>query len=222
MSIRQLKDWLSKRRESRIIKRIREHLQKIYNCIEKGVDFFDFWLQQDKQAAEEIYAIIHAEEKTADEILQSIIDMLTEGETPDHVRADLLNFVRTADKAAGGVKRGTDNLLLLIDCNFPEEITTIISSILRKLAEQTKVFVELYDKMFKLEREKILEQIKRVDDLESEIDNHYKELKNTIIHKTENVKPGALIVLDHVIKDFEEASDLIEDCADLIRSITLL
>lgn len=222
MSIKQLKDWLSKRRESRIIKRIREHLQKVYSCIEKSGDFMEFWMQQDTDAANEVYSIIHAEEKTADGILGSITEMLSEGETPEYVRADLLNFVRMADKAAGGVKRGTENLSLLIESDIPKEIIKIMETILKKLTEQTKAFVELYDNMFKIERAELIAQIRHVDEIESEIDKMYKELKKAIIYKTSNVNAGAIIVLDHAIRAFEEASDLIEDCADLIGSITML
>ena len=114
MNSRELKQWLSKRRESRVLKQIREHLILINSCISKSKDFYNFWKEKDKEAANNMYDLIHQDEKTADNILNTIIEMLAEGKTPEYVRADLLNFVHWADKAAGAVKRGSNNLLILI------------------------------------------------------------------------------------------------------------
>jgi len=222
MSIKELKQWLNRKRESRILRRIREHLLKINSCVSKSSDFYEFWIKKDKDAASRIYEVIHQEEKTADEIMANIVDMLSEGETPDYVRTDLLNFVRIADKAAGAVKRGTENLLMLIEAEMTKEITEIIGNVIKSLAEESKFFINAFDQMFKVERDELLKIIKSVDELESAIDKEYKQLKYEMAFNTKNVAPGVLIVLDHAIRDLEESSDLIEDCAGLIRSIVLL
>jgi len=222
MSIKHLKQWLSRRRESRILKRIREHLIKINSCVSKSSDFYDFWVKKDVEATKSSYKIISEEERTADVILANIVDMLSEGETPEYVRADLLNFVRLADKAAGAVKRGTQNLLILIEASFPEKITEIIGTIIESLVEESKLFIKTFDKMFQIEREQLLEIINEVDKLESEIDKQYHNLKYEMAYNTPETPAGALIILDHAIRDLEEASDLIEDVAGLIRSIVLL
>jgi len=222
LSTKELRQWLSRRRQSRILKKIREHLVYVNSCIIKSKDFYKFWEGKDEKAAENMFEIIYQEERTADSIEIEIIDMLSEGKTPDHVRADLLNFIRTADKAAGSVKRGSNNLLLLIKHEFPEGIIKVLSSVFDLLVEEMDAFIHVFDAMFKVEHEDLKEYISKVDSIESKIDLQYRELKYEIAYNTEKVPAGALIILDHAIKDLEESSDLIEDCAEMLRSIVLL
>ena len=222
MNQKELKSWLSRRRESRILDRIREHLVHVNNTILKAMDFFQFWLKKDESAASHIFDLIHQEEKTADAIEAEIVQMLSEGETPEYVRTDLLNFIRLADKAAGGIKRGCDNLLLIIKHTYPETINKVIKEIFDKLTKESVSFFEAFDNMFKLSKEELKDKITEVDLMESEIDKLYKRMKYEIAYSTESVPAGALIILDHAIRDIEEVSDLLEDCADLIRSIAVL
>ncbi|MHA1397526.1 MAG: DUF47 domain-containing protein [Candidatus Heimdallarchaeaceae archaeon] len=222
MSTKELKQWLSRRRESRILDRIREHLVHVYGCITKSKDFYKLWLEKDEDAAENLYKLIHQEEKTADSIEAEIVDMLSKGETPEYVRTDLISFIRLADKAAGSAKRGVNNLLLLIKHDFPKSVTNHIEDIFDLLTEEITAFLKVYDAMFKVEHTELIENISKVDSLESSIDELYRKLKYEIAYSTESVPAGALIILDHAIKDLEESSDLIEDCAEMIRSIVLL
>ncbi len=222
MNQKELKSWLSRRRESRVLKRIREHLIHVNSCIDKAQDFFDFWVKKDEKSAERMFEIIHQEEKTADSIEAEIVQLLSEGETPDYVRTDLLNFIRMADKSAGGVKRGTDNLLLIIKHDYSESILNIIREIFNKVAAEADQFFAAFDQMFKLSEEELKNKVNSVADLESEIDQLYKKMKYEISYNTENMPAGALIILDHAIRDIEESSDLLEDCADLIKSIVIL
>ncbi len=222
MSNRELKQWLSRRRESRILKRIRDHLIYVNSCIIKGKDFYKFWIEKDEEASKNMYEIIFQEEKTADGVEADIIDMLSEGRTPEYVRADLMTFIRTADRAAGNAKRGVKNLLLLINHEFPKGITDLIGKIFDLLAEEIDAFIKVFDTMFKVEHPELLENIAKVDRIESSIDTIYGNLKFEIAYNTENVPAGALIILDHAIKDLEDVSDLVEDCADMIRSMVLL
>lgn len=222
MSTKELKQWLSKRRESKILKRIRDHLIYVDSCIVKGKDFYKFWIAKDEEASNNMYEIIHQEEKTADSVEAEIIDMLSEGTTPEYVRTDLMNFIRLADRAAGNAKRGVKNLLLLINHKFPKGVNEIIGKIFDLLAEQIDAFIKVFDSMFKVEHPKLLELISRVDNYESEIDKLYADLKYEIAYNSGDVPAGALIILDHAIKDLEDVSDLVEDCADLVRSIVLL
>ncbi len=222
MSTKELKQWLSKRRESKILKRIRDHLIYVDSCIVKGKDFYKFWIAKDEEASNNMYEIIHQEEKTADSVEAEIIDMLSEGTTPEYVRTDLMNFIRLADRAAGNAKRGVKNLLLLINHKFPKGVNDIIGKIFDLLAEQIDAFIKVFDSMFKVEHPKLLELISKVDKYESEIDKLYADLKYEIAYNSGDVPAGALIILDHAIKDLEDVSDLVEDCADLVRSIVLL
>ena len=68
----------------------------------------------------------------------------------------------------------------------------------------------------------LIEIISKVDNIESALDKKYLDIKHEIAYNTKDVPAGALIILDHAIKDLEGTSDLIEDCADMLRSIVLL
>jgi len=222
MNTKELRHWLSRRRASRILDRIREHLIIVNSCILKSKDFYQFWIDKDEEAATNLSELIHQEEKTADCIEADIVDMLSEGKTPEYVRADLIAFIKLADKAAGSVKRGVKNLLLLIKHDFPKGIKAILSDIFDLLAQEITALIKVFDAMFKVEHEELKKIISKVDNIESAIDKKYFDLKREIAYTTEKVPAGALIILDHAIKDLEATSDLVEDCAEMIRSIALL
>ncbi|MCK4972449.1 MAG: DUF47 family protein [Candidatus Heimdallarchaeota archaeon] len=222
MSNRELKHWLSKRRESRVLKRIREHLILVNSCITKARDFYTFWEEKDEEAAKNMYDLIHQEEKTADIVEADILDMLSEGRMPVYVRADLVNFIRLADKSAGRIKQGTSNLLLLIKQEFPESIVKILKSNFELLVDEVQGFTKVFDSMFSIEHEELVKEIEKVSEIETAIDKNYKQLKYELAYSTKDVPAGALIVLDHAIRDIELSSDLIEDCAEMVRSLVLL
>ncbi len=222
MSNKELKHWLSKRRESRVLKRIREHLILVNSCITKARDFFTFWENKDEEGAQNMFDLIHQEEKTADIVEADILDMLSEGRMPVYVRADLVNFIRLADKSAGRIKQGTSNLLLLIKQEFPESIVKILKSNFELLVDEVQGFTKVFDSMFSIEHEELVKEIEKVSEIETAIDKNYKQLKYELAYSTEDVPAGALIVLDHAIRDIELSSDLIEDCAEMVRSLVLL
>jgi len=222
LSNKELKHWLSKRRESKVLKKIREHLILVNSCITKSRDFYAFWADKDEEAAQNMYDLIHQEEKTADMVEADILDMLSEGRMPEYVRTDLINFIRLADKSVGRIKQGTSNLLLLINQEFPESIVKILNSNFDLLVDEVQGFTKVFDSMFSIEHEELLEEIEKVSQIETTIDENYKQLKYEIAFSTGNVPAGALIILDHAIRDIELSSDLIEDCAEMVRSLVLL
>ncbi|MHA1202851.1 MAG: DUF47 family protein [Candidatus Heimdallarchaeaceae archaeon] len=222
MSNKELKHWLSKRRESKVMKRIRDHLILVNSCITKAKDFYDFWENKDEEAAQNMYDLIHQEEKTADIVEADILDMLSEGRMPEYVRTDLINFIKLADKSAGRIKQGVSNLALLINQEFPESIIKILKSNFELLVDEFQGFAKVFDSMFTIEHEELVKAIEKVSQIETAIDENYKKLKYEIAFSTGDVPAGALIILDHAIRDIEKSSDLIEDCAEMVRSLVLL
>ncbi len=222
LSNKELKHWLSKRRESRVLKRIREHLILVNSCITKARDFYTFWEEKDEEAAKNMYDLIHQEEKTADIVEADILDMLSAGRMPEYVRTDLINFIKLADKSAGRIKQGANNLLLIINQEFPKSILQILKSNFELLVAEFQVFTKVFDSMFSIEHEELVKEIEKVSQIETDIDENYKQLKYEIAFSTGEVPAGALIILDHAIRDIEKSSDLIEDCAEMVRSMVLI
>ncbi|MHA2357302.1 MAG: DUF47 family protein, partial [Candidatus Heimdallarchaeaceae archaeon] len=136
----------------------------------KSKDFFQLWKDKDEEAAKNISEIIHQEEKTADCIEAEIVDMLSSGETPEYVRSDLITFIKLADRAAGSVKRGVKNLLLLIKHEFPKGINKILEDFFELLAEEIVALIKVFDAMFKVEHTELIEIISKVDNIESALD----------------------------------------------------
>jgi len=222
LSNKELKYWLSKRRESRVLKRIREHLILVNSCITKARNFYTFWEEKDEEAAKNMYDLIHQEEKTADIVEADILDMLSAGRMPEYVRTDLINFIKLADKSAGRIKQGVNNLLLLINQEFPNSILRILKSNFELLVAEFQVFSKVFDSMFSIKHEELVKEIEKVSQIETDIDENYKKLKYEIAFSTGDVPAGALIILDHAIRDIEKSSDLIEDCAEMVRSLVLI
>lgn len=91
-----------------------------------------------------------------------------------------------------------------------------------RLQFEVQGFTKVFDSMFSIEHEELLEEIEKVSQIETDIDENYKQLKYEIAFSTGDVPAGALIILDHAIRDIELSSDLIEDCAEMVRSLVLL
>ena len=72
------------------------------------------------------------------------------------------------------------------------------------------------------EREELIQIIEKVNQLESLTDKKYREMKCEMAYNSPEIPAGILIIMDHAIRDFESSCDLIEDCADILRSIVLI
>lgn len=162
--------------------------------------------------------IIQTEERSADDIEAKINQEIAKSNLPSKISEDLMLFVRTLDRAAGASKRAVINLELISEYNLPEKYAKEVEKASEIIKE---IFVEVNKALHSIEDiEKLKEKCRKVDELETEIDTLYTDLKSGYfeVEKVFN-SSAALIILDHAFRDLEAAADFGEDAAELLLTL---
>ena len=216
----QLREWLAKRRESKIIQLLDKHMSFVMDTVSETYNALNN-LQNNKRL-DALASIERAlkYEKEADNLDRQISIELAKGELPPKDREDLFALTRRIDFIADWSKDAALNLKMLLEHDI--SINSEILSLALTMAEKNKKsVVSLRNAINSLGSniEKSLEYINEVEAFEHEIDLLYYEAKKHLLSHSGH--PGVLIIIRDMLNDIERSSDLAEDAGDIIKVIAI-
>jgi predicted phosphate transport protein (TIGR00153 family) len=214
-----LSSYLSSRKQRHILELLESHVGRCKAVGHTLGKIADDWYQGETESAKINKRVIETEEKSADHLERQIIKEVGKSAIPgDTMKEDLINFVRLLDTAAGGAKRAGLNILLLMDYPLPEKYAQIFAES-SKLVSQ--IFAKIEGAISQLDNTETIRQItQEVDKLEDQMDGNYSQLKTGYFEIEKSFESAAaLIILDHIARDFEYAADMGEDAMDLLLEL---
>ncbi len=187
-------------------------------CRAVGVAFArvaDAWFSKNKEEMDTAVALIHTEEKSADNLELDVIRELSRGSLPREIREQLIQVTSKLDLSAGGAKRASKNMSSLIEHPLPEPHSSAVASACKIL---DKIFKSMEHALKNLsDSEIVLTTVKKVNALEHEVDEVYAELKRGYFDIEKTFKSAAaLLILDHVARDIEIAADRAKEAAQVL------
>jgi predicted phosphate transport protein (TIGR00153 family) len=126
-------DWFKVRRESVIMKGVRDHAQKIGDTVSELNRALAALCDSDKERALDAIRRLIYSEKEADMLEEMISEELSKGDMEPKEREDLLHLTQNMDNVADWAKEAGMNLQLVIEANV-----SVPLSMWRKYAEMTK------------------------------------------------------------------------------------
>ena len=126
-------DWFRVRRESVIMKGVRNHAQKIGDTVSELNRAMMALTDSDKERALDAIKRLIYSEKEADNLEEMISEELSKGDMEAKEREDLLHLTQNMDNVADWAKEAGMNLQLIIEANV-----SVPLSMWRKYAEMTK------------------------------------------------------------------------------------
>ncbi|MGQ4834124.1 MAG: DUF47 domain-containing protein [Candidatus Asgardarchaeia archaeon] len=216
----QLKEWLTKRRESKIIQLLDKHISFVMDTVFETYNSLNFLIKDNKTEALSSIERALKYEKEADNLDRQISIELAKGELPPKDREDLFALTRRIDFIADWSKDAALNLKMLIehDISISDDI---LSLALKMVDKNKKSVVSLREAINSLgsDVQKAMEYISEVESLEHEVDLLYYEAKKHLIHHSGS--PGVIVTIRDMLNDIERSSDLAEDAGDIIKVIAI-
>lgn len=213
---RSLLEWFGKRRESLVIKGLRDHVIAVGDATAELNKAVTALCNSDKEKAMDALTRMLLSEKEADNIEERISVELSKGDMEPKERELLMRLVRRMDFIADWSKESGMNLQLILEAKVKvpvnlwthyREMTIELERTTKELRasiEQLGVNEELADK-----------HSREVERLEHVLDELYFVTKKEILFS--DIDPRAVFLLRDMLHGIENAADSCKDVADIIH-----
>ena len=209
-------DWFGKRRESLVMKQLRNHALKVYDTIsELNIAIESISNENPNKALDAIKRVLLSE-KAADNLEESISEELSKGDLTSRQREDLLHMVRRMDYGADWAKEAAMNLNLIIEAEVKVPTSLWVhyldmTGMLKEAAYHLKEAVECLGK----DETSVLEHWRRVEEIEHDLDEKYFQTKKEILFADMDVR--AIFLIRDILHGMENSADSCKDAADTIH-----
>ncbi len=213
---RSLLEWFGKRRESVVIRGMREHVRAVEDTVSELNKAVTSLCGEDQEKAKEAIGRLLLAEKEADNLEESINTELSKGDMEAKEREDLLRLIRRMDYIADWAKESAMNLQLILEANV--RVPTRLWS---RYCEMTKVLdmaaKELHASIDNLgvSEDKAQRHSREVERLEHVLDDLYFSTKKEILFS--DIDPRAVFLLRDMLHGIENSADSCKDVADIIH-----
>jgi predicted phosphate transport protein (TIGR00153 family) len=209
-------DWFGKRRESLVMKQLRNHALKVYDTISELNIAIESISDEDPKMALDAIKRVLLSEKAADNLEESISEEVSKGDLTSRQREDLLHMVRRMDYGADWAKEAAMNLNLIVEAEVivPKSLWIHyldMTGMLKEAAFHLKEAVESLGK----DESSVLDHWRHVEKFEHELDDKYFQTKKEIL--VAEMDARAIFLMRDILHGMENSADSCKDAADTIH-----
>lgn len=217
---RSILDWFGKRRESVVMKGMRDHARSVGDSVAELNKAVTALTKGDRDRSLGALARMVLSEKEADNIEEMISEELSKGDMEAKEREDLLRMVRRIDHIANWAKEAGMNLQLILEAGVKvpaglwvhyNEMTMELEKASRELLTSVENLGVNWDKANAHSRE--------VERLEHVLDDLYFRTKKEILFS--DIDPRAVFLLRDMLHGIENSADSCEDVAEIIHILLI-
>jgi len=211
-------EWFRSRKETKIIKKTREHAKKVYDTInELNKVIIAIKNNQFDKVRLGIKRIDDVEHE-CDDIRRDILIELSKGELAPTVREDLAHLVKRLDDIANHANAAGRRLNLIEDLSLLSPISDKMDEMMHITIIAVEKTRSLVDELLEEDSQVIIDMVQEVGKLEHQIDNLNYAIKRDLQKiDFKNISPFTATIVYEMINRMESISDAAEDVADLIR-----
>lgn len=211
-----LMDWFGKRRESLVMRQLRNHALKVYDTISELNIATESVSNEDPNRALDAIKRVLLSEKAADNLEESISEELSKGDLNSRQREDLLHMVRRMDYGADWAKEAAMNLNLIVEAKVKVPRSLWIhyldmTGMLKEAAYHLKEAVECLGK----DERSVLNHWRHVEEIEHDLDEKYFQTKKEILFADMDTR--AIFLMRDILHGMENSADSCKDAADTIH-----
>ena len=215
-----LLDWFGKRRESVVMKGMREHAQKISDTITELNRAVVAMTRGEKEKALDAIKRVVLSEKEADRLEAMITEELSKGDLESKEREDLMHLIRRMDYVADWAKEASLNLQLVVEANVQVPVTLWVkySDMTAELEKSAKALKTTIDNLG-VDEEAVIKYERTVIIQEHILDEMYFSTKKEILFA--DIDPKAIYLMRDILHDIENSSDKCKDAAYMMHIILI-
>ncbi len=213
----ELIEWLKKRRETKVITMMQQHLATTISAVEDLERAVKAAANDDEKKMKESIARVTAAEKEADRLRRDDMRELAQGELPPHDREDLMHLMKRIDMVADWSRESTRILNVIPPSEVPDSLKKAAVEMMsgaRKCAVALRKSVSHITK----KPEEALKAADEVETLEEEVDALHENAREQLAKETE-MKIGVAIMLNQLLEAIETVADWCENVCDQVRVI---
>lgn len=215
-----LLEWFGKRRESVVMRGIRDHAQKVADTTTELDRVLNALCKGDKERALDAVKRVIFSEKEADNLEAMITEELSKGDMESKEREDLMHLIRRMDYVADWTKEAGMNVQLVIEANVSVPITlwnkyAAMTIELDKAAKELKMCIDSLG----VDEEAAMKYERGVEVQEHILDEMYFSTKKEIFFA--DIDPKAIYLMRDILHGIENAADKCKDAADIIHILII-
>jgi predicted phosphate transport protein (TIGR00153 family) len=216
----QLLDWFTRRRESQVLKMLRENAER---AVMVASEFNDSVNSKAKDEVARHADVLHKYDDEADRARKKIEGELTKGQLPPKIREDLLHLTRRLDATMFHCKDASKDVEILTQgpVRIPEGLWSYYRKLSAKLLECVSAMRKMILSLIQAKTEETEQNITRVEELEHDVDVLYSGTKLGFSKYDQTVPTSVFLNLYDLLKEIEEAADSCEYTADQARMILI-
>ena len=202
------------RKEQQVKQFMREHLDKIKECLELFERTIKIYLDGNLEEADKCSFHVHKKEHDADECRRKILAKLAEGAFLPFFREDFISIVEMVDKIANRAKTVTQTMVIetpMVRDDMKGDIHMLTKTAVSTLDPLMKIFEQPG-----LNTENTLKLIGDISVREQEADSlEFKLLKK--IFKDKDISRADQIILAQFVRTISEVADAVENVGDRLQ-----
>lgn len=215
-----LLEWFGKRRESVVMKGIRDHAQKVADTTTELNRVLMALCKEDKERALDAIKREMLSEKEADNLEDVITSELSKGDLEAKEREDLMHLIRRMDYVADWAKEAGMNLQLVIEAKVNVPVTLwnkycAMTAELEKAAKQLKMSIDNLG----VDEDLVIKYERGVEIQEHILDEMYFSTKKEIFFA--DIDPKAIYLMRDILHGIENSADKCKDAADIIHILVI-
>jgi hypothetical protein len=212
--------WFEKRRRTKALDLAQEQIVKGLDTVTLLNQAAQSLAQGNKKEASQRIQYVFRTEEEVDKLRTEVFKELSKGAALlAGYREDLLHLVKRLDTLADHVKDAARCMEMLEDTQLPQELiesTVHMTSTLVDCASALRTSIE----KISAAPEEAIEGSRKVEEIESRIDEDYLKTKKLFIKYGEKMNTGAVVIFDDLIEFIEQAADMCADTADYIVTLS--
>lgn len=216
-----LLEWFRTRREAKIIRRVKEHGKKVYNCVVQFREALSLFLNNDMKAAKSAIKKVSQIENECDDIKREMLVELAKGELSPQVRNDLAHLINRLDQVANSANAAARRLRVLKP-DYLQPIAEMLLEMVDKSIESAEILRDAIEIEIEGRTEDVDASVTKINYLEHQVDQiHLRILQKLNELDAKDVSPFVALTMYQLIAAIEQISDACEGTADFVKIINL-
>lgn len=208
--------WFERRRKTKTLDLAQEQITKALDtvtCLHQTMQYISE--AKKKEAILRIQNLMSVEAEV-DRLRREVFRELSKGTALiAEYREDVMHVVKRLDTLADHVKDAARCVKILADSEVPLDFWRKVVNLTSKLLDCASALRSSIENIM-TDPTRSLNEAKRVQDIESELDQEYLTVKSLLIEKSEKMNCGVMILFDDMIEYIEQAADMCANTADYI------
>lgn len=213
----ELVKWFQRRRETKALESIQQHLALTTAIVEDLEDAITAAISNnEKEMLSRVQRVTNSE-KEADSLRRRIMDEISKGELAPADRADLMDLVKRVDMVADWSRESTRILGAIPMQQVPESIQKQFVEFIKGAKGCTVLLQKCINKMM-TKPEEALRAADEVEREEEKIDDIHEKARR-LLGKEDLPRAGVAVLISQLFEAMEAIADTCEDACDQVRVI---